>query len=67
MIGGLIQGLIRFLVNENAFDRERIAKAIEKIKTAKNKSSSGWYGAIERANLVFYDYIAQFLKLIEQS
>ncbi|KAL6501367.1 Elongation of fatty acids protein 2 [Orobanche hederae] len=35
-------GLIRFLVNENAFDRERITKAIEKIKTAKNKSSRGW-------------------------
>ncbi|KAL6531518.1 Elongation of fatty acids protein 2 [Orobanche minor] len=35
-------GLIRFLVSENAFDRERITKAIEKIKTAKNKSSHGW-------------------------
>ncbi|KAL6514746.1 Elongation of fatty acids protein 2 [Orobanche gracilis] len=56
-------GLIRFLVNENAFDRERITKAIEKIKTAKNKSSSDWYGPIERENLVFYDYIALFFKL----
>ncbi|KAI3448419.1 hypothetical protein Pfo_005084 [Paulownia fortunei] len=41
------EGLISFLVNENAFNRDRITKArqcfyaIEKIKTAKNKLSQG--------------------------
>ncbi|KAL3620721.1 Elongation of fatty acids protein 2 [Castilleja foliolosa] len=35
------EGLINFLVNENGFNSDRITKAIEKIKTAKNKSSQG--------------------------
>jgi flap endonuclease-1 len=35
------EGLINFLVNENGFNNERITKAIEKIKAAKNKSSQG--------------------------
>ncbi|XP_054817079.1 flap endonuclease 1 [Prosopis cineraria] len=34
-------GLIAFLVNENGFNADRVAKAIEKIKAAKNKSSQG--------------------------
>ncbi|XP_022864590.1 flap endonuclease 1 isoform X1 [Olea europaea var. sylvestris] len=35
------EGLISFLVNENGFNSDRITKAIEKIKAAKNKSSQG--------------------------
>lgn len=35
------EGLINFLVNENGFNSDRITKAIEKIKAAKNKSSQG--------------------------
>ncbi|XAR52771.1 Spleen exonuclease [Bertholletia excelsa] len=35
------EGLINFLVNENGFNSERITKAIEKIKAAKNKSTQG--------------------------
>ncbi|CAK9164006.1 unnamed protein product [Ilex paraguariensis] len=35
------EGLINFLVNENGFNGDRITKAIEKIKAAKNKSSQG--------------------------
>ncbi|GKU91207.1 hypothetical protein SLEP1_g5109 [Rubroshorea leprosula] len=35
------EGLIAFLVNENGFNSDRITKAIEKIKAAKNKSSQG--------------------------
>ncbi|XP_059652190.1 flap endonuclease 1 isoform X2 [Cornus florida] len=35
------EGLITFLVNENGFNSDRITKAIEKIKAAKNKSSQG--------------------------
>ncbi|KAG6663071.1 flap endonuclease 1 isoform X2 [Carya illinoinensis] len=35
------EGLITFLVNENGFNSERVTKAIEKIKAAKNKSSQG--------------------------
>ncbi|KAH1229464.1 Flap endonuclease 1 [Glycine max] len=35
------EGLITFLVNENGFNRDRVTKAIEKIKVAKNKSSQG--------------------------
>lgn len=35
------EGLICFLVNENGFNSDRITKAIEKIKAAKNKSSQG--------------------------
>ncbi|KAL8027279.1 hypothetical protein ABFX02_14G084900 [Erythranthe guttata] len=31
------EGLIHFLVNENAFKRDRVTKAIEKMKNAKNK------------------------------
>eukprot|EP00262_Sarcandra_glabra_P005830 TRINITY_DN17704_c1_g3_i1.p1 TRINITY_DN17704_c1_g3~~TRINITY_DN17704_c1_g3_i1.p1 ORF type:complete len:383 (+),score=69.69 TRINITY_DN17704_c1_g3_i1:76-1224(+) len=34
-------GLITFLVNENGFNNDRVTKAIEKIKAAKNKSSQG--------------------------
>lgn len=35
------EGLITFLVNENGFNQDRITKAIEKIKAAKNKSAQG--------------------------
>ncbi|OIW13028.1 hypothetical protein TanjilG_15477 [Lupinus angustifolius] len=35
------EGLISFLVNENGFNNDRVTKAIEKIKAAKNKSSQG--------------------------
>uniref|UniRef100_A0A0D6R589 Flap endonuclease 1 n=1 Tax=Araucaria cunninghamii TaxID=56994 RepID=A0A0D6R589_ARACU len=35
------EGLINFLVNENGFNHERVTKAVEKIKAAKNKSSQG--------------------------
>ncbi|XP_048225769.1 flap endonuclease 1 [Ricinus communis] len=35
------EGLITFLVNENGFNNDRVTKAIEKIKAAKNKSSQG--------------------------
>lgn len=35
------EGLIAFLVNENGFNNDRVTKAIEKIKAAKNKSSQG--------------------------
>lgn len=35
------RGLMTFLVNENGFNRDRVTKAIEKIKVAKNKSSQG--------------------------
>ncbi|CAM8940073.1 hypothetical protein QQ045_000989 [Rhodiola kirilowii] len=35
------EGLVQFLVNENGFNGDRVTKAIEKIKAAKNKSSQG--------------------------
>ncbi|XP_028791432.1 flap endonuclease 1 isoform X4 [Neltuma alba] len=35
------EGLVTFLVNENGFNRERVTKAMEIIKAAKNKSSQG--------------------------
>lgn len=35
------EGLVTFLVNENGFNHDRVTKAIEKIKAAKNKSSQG--------------------------
>ncbi|XP_072954351.1 flap endonuclease 1-A [Typha angustifolia] len=35
------EGLVNFLVNENGFNHDRVTKALEKIKTAKNKSSQG--------------------------
>lgn len=35
------EGLINFLVTENGFNSDRITKAIEKIKAAKNKSTQG--------------------------
>lgn len=35
------EGLVTFLVNENGFNNDRVVKAIEKIKAAKNKSSQG--------------------------
>ncbi|KZV48160.1 flap endonuclease 1 [Dorcoceras hygrometricum] len=35
------EGLISFLVNENGFNSDRVTKAIEKIKAAKNKSAQG--------------------------
>lgn len=35
------EGLVAFLVNENGFNNDRVVKAIEKIKAAKNKSSQG--------------------------
>lgn len=35
------EGLIKFLVTENGFNQDRITKAIEKIKAAKNKSAQG--------------------------
>ncbi|KAK9084466.1 hypothetical protein Scep_030937 [Stephania cephalantha] len=36
------EGLIKFLVNENGFNNDRVTKAIEKIKAAKTKSSQDW-------------------------
>ncbi|KAM0843553.1 hypothetical protein ACQ4PT_057595 [Festuca glaucescens] len=35
------EGLINFLVKESGFNQDRVTKAIEKIKSAKNKSSQG--------------------------
>ncbi|XP_039115078.1 flap endonuclease 1 isoform X1 [Dioscorea cayenensis subsp. rotundata] len=35
------EGIVNFLVNENGFNNDRVTKAIEKIKAAKNKSSQG--------------------------
>ncbi|GAB2283139.1 Elongation of fatty acids protein 2 [Dionaea muscipula] len=35
------EGLIKFLVDENGFNSDRITKAIEKIKAAKGKTSQG--------------------------
>ncbi|KAG2626105.1 flap endonuclease 1 [Panicum virgatum] len=35
------KGLITFLVKDNGFNEDRVTKAIEKIKSAKNKSSQG--------------------------
>ncbi|KAJ4813857.1 Flap endonuclease 1 [Rhynchospora pubera] len=35
------EGIVNFLVNENGFNQDRVTKAIEKIKTAKSKSSQG--------------------------
>ncbi|KAJ3679600.1 hypothetical protein LUZ60_017611 [Juncus effusus] len=35
------EGIVNFLVNENGFNQDRVTKAIEKIKAAKNKSSQG--------------------------
>uniref|UniRef100_A0ACD5TEF3 Uncharacterized protein n=1 Tax=Avena sativa TaxID=4498 RepID=A0ACD5TEF3_AVESA len=35
------EGLVNFLVKENGFNQDRVTKAIEKIKSAKNKSSQG--------------------------
>ncbi|CAI5991080.1 unnamed protein product [Closterium sp. NIES-65] len=35
------EGLVKFLVEENGFNLERVTKAIEKIKAAKNKASQG--------------------------
>lgn len=35
------EGLVNFLVKENGFSQDRVTKAIEKIKSAKNKSSQG--------------------------
>lgn len=35
------EGLVQFLVKENGFNQDRVTKAIEKIKFAKNKSSQG--------------------------
>ncbi|KAG8086234.1 hypothetical protein GUJ93_ZPchr0010g9516 [Zizania palustris] len=35
------EGLVEFLVKENGFNQDRVTKAIEKIKSAKNKSSQG--------------------------
>ncbi|AQK88068.1 Flap endonuclease 1 [Zea mays] len=35
------EGLISFLVKDNGFNEDRVTKAIEKIKSAKNKSSQG--------------------------
>ncbi|RLN29021.1 flap endonuclease 1a [Panicum miliaceum] len=35
------EGLITFLVKDNGFNEDRVTKAIEKIKSAKNKSSQG--------------------------
>ncbi|XP_020573484.1 flap endonuclease 1-A isoform X3 [Phalaenopsis equestris] len=34
-------GLVAFLVNENGFNHDRVSKAIEKIKAAKDKGSQG--------------------------
>ncbi|KAI3830875.1 hypothetical protein MKW92_050983 [Papaver armeniacum] len=35
------EGLVAFLVTENGFNSDRVTKAVEKIKAAKNKSSQG--------------------------
>ncbi|KAL0921944.1 hypothetical protein M5K25_005897 [Dendrobium thyrsiflorum] len=35
------QGLVAFLVNENGFNHDRVVKATEKIKAAKDKGSQG--------------------------
>ncbi|XP_038970808.1 flap endonuclease 1-A-like [Phoenix dactylifera] len=35
------KGLVDFLVKDNGFNHDRVIKAIEKIKAAKNKSSQG--------------------------
>ncbi|XP_019168662.1 PREDICTED: flap endonuclease 1 isoform X1 [Ipomoea nil] len=35
------EALIEFLVDQNGFNKDRVTKAIEKIKAAKNKSSQG--------------------------
>ncbi|XP_048502016.1 flap endonuclease 1 [Beta vulgaris subsp. vulgaris] len=35
------EGLVNFLVKDNGFNLDRVTKAIEKIKAAKNKSSQG--------------------------
>ncbi|KAF3329057.1 flap endonuclease 1-A isoform X2 [Carex littledalei] len=35
------EGIVNFLVNENGFNKDRVTKAIEKIKAAKTKSSQG--------------------------
>nr|GMD10661.1 flap endonuclease 1 isoform X2 [Ipomoea batatas] len=40
------EGLIEFLVDQNGFNKDRVTKAIEKIKAAKNKSSQGRYGLL---------------------
>ncbi|XP_057798267.1 flap endonuclease 1 isoform X2 [Salvia miltiorrhiza] len=36
------EGLVRFLVNENTFNRDRISKAIKKTKTAMDKLPRSW-------------------------
>ncbi|KAK4424481.1 Flap endonuclease 1 [Sesamum alatum] len=41
-------GLISFLVNENAFNRDRITKAIEKIKASRSKLSQGQLGSFSK-------------------
>ncbi|KAL9674959.1 hypothetical protein QQ045_003158 [Rhodiola kirilowii] len=35
----MTEGLVQFPVNENGFNGDRVIKAIEKIKAAKNKAS----------------------------
>ncbi|PKA62945.1 Flap endonuclease 1-A [Apostasia shenzhenica] len=35
------EGLVNFLVKENGFNQDRVVKAIEKIRAAKNKASQG--------------------------
>ncbi|THU62626.1 hypothetical protein C4D60_Mb01t07080 [Musa balbisiana] len=35
------EGIVNFLVNENGFNNDRVTKALDKIKAAKNKSSQG--------------------------
>ncbi|XP_064997747.1 flap endonuclease 1-A-like isoform X1 [Musa acuminata AAA Group] len=35
------EGLVNFLVTENGFNNDRVTKALDKIKAAKNKSSQG--------------------------
>ncbi|THG23564.1 hypothetical protein TEA_015352 [Camellia sinensis var. sinensis] len=42
------EGLINFLVTENGFNSDRITKAIEKIKAAKNKSTQGRYEMLKK-------------------
>ncbi|XP_011092214.1 flap endonuclease 1 isoform X2 [Sesamum indicum] len=41
-------GLISFLVNENAFNHDRISKAIERIKASTSKSSEGQLGSFSK-------------------
>ncbi|KAH0850859.1 hypothetical protein HID58_095176, partial [Brassica napus] len=42
------EGIVQFLVNENGFNIDRVTKAVEKIKSAKNKSSQGRFAPFKQ-------------------